>query len=224
MADAADLVFLIDVDNTLLNNDLFQIDLQNHLQRNAGADARDLYWGIQENLMETLGYRDYLGAFQQYRAERPQDEGTVLLASYVLDYHYEKLLFPGALDVIARLGELGQVVLLTDGDAVFQPLKLKRSGLADAVAGAVIIAVHKEKVLKEIEARYPARHYVLIDDKLRLLSAIKAQWGDRVTTIFPRQGQFAFDAHVLSTNPPADITVNQIGDVLAERVIALLPG
>jgi FMN phosphatase YigB (HAD superfamily) len=224
MADAEDLIFLIDVDNTLLNNDLFQIDLQNHIKRISGAGARDRYWEIQEDLFRSLGYRDYLGAFQQYRAERPQDEGALLLASYVIDYPYEKLLFPGALDVIARLQEAGRVVLLTDGDAVFQPIKVKRSGLAAAVSGAVIIAVHKEKALAEIEARFPARHYVLIDDKLRLLSAIKAQWGQQVTTVFPRQGQFAFDPQVLKENPPADITVNQIGDILAERVLSVLIG
>jgi FMN phosphatase YigB (HAD superfamily) len=177
MTEAAEYVFLIDVDNTLLNNDLFQIDLQNHINREAGADAQDRYWEIQEALFHNLGYRDYLGAFQQYRAECPGDSGAYLLAAYVIDYPYEKLLFPGALDVIARLGEAGQVVLLTDGDAVFQPLKLRRSGLAAAVAGAVI-AIHKEQVLPEIESKFPAQHYVLIDDKLRLLSAIKAQWGN----------------------------------------------
>ena len=221
MAEAV--VFLVDVDNTLLNNDLFQVELKNFLVRSAGPACRDRYWAIQEELFHTLGYRDYLGAFQRYRLEHPEHEGAVWLASFVLDYPYEKLLFPGALDLLARLRTVGRVVLLTDGDAVFQPIKLRRSGLLEAVDGQALIAVHKEAELAQVERRYPAQRYVLIDDKLRLLTAIKAKWGARVTTVFPRQGQFAFDEKVLAANPPADLTVPQLGDLLDEALLSRPP-
>ena len=221
MAEAV--VFLVDVDNTLLNNDLFQVELKNFLVRSAGPACRDRYWAIQEELFHTLGYRDYLGAFQRYRLEHPEHEGAVWLAAFVLDYPYEKLLFPGALDLLTRLRTVGRVVLLTDGDAVFQPIKLRRSGLLEAVDGQALIAVHKEAELAEVERRYPAQRYVVIDDKLRLLTAIKAKWGARVATVFPRQGQFAFDEKVLAANPPADLTVPQLGDLLDEALLSRPP-
>ena len=223
MPDAEATVFLVDVDNTLLNNDLFQFELKNHLASVGGEACRDHYWAIQEELFHSLGYRDYLGAFQRYRLEHPEHEGAVWLAGFVLDFPYETLLFPGALALLARLRALGRVVLLTDGDAVFQPIKLRRSGLLDAVDGHAVICVHKEAELAEVERRYPARRYVVIDDKLRLLTAIKQAWGSRVTTVFPRQGQFAFDEQVLATNPPADLTVPQIGDLLDESLLSKPP-
>lgn len=215
MSDRSPTVFLVDVDNTLLNNDLFQFELQGHIQARLGAAVRARYWAVQAELFGSLGYRDYLGAFQQLRAEYPGEPGVLWLAGFVLQYPYEKLLFPGALDVLARLRDAGPAVLLTDGDAVFQPLKLQRSGLLMAVGpDHAMIAVHKETALAEIERRFPADHYVVIDDKLRLLTAIKRVWGSRVTTVFPRQGQFAFDPAVLRDNPAADIEVPQIGDLL----------
>ena len=218
------LVFLLDVDNTLLNNDMFQIDLKNHLAAIAGPACRDRYWAIQEELFHTLGYRDYLGAFQRYRLEVPGDEQAIWFASFVVDYPYAKLLYPGALALLARLEAIAPTVLLTDGDAVFQPRKLDQSGLTAAVGRRVLICVHKEASLAEIEQRYPARHYVVIDDKLRLLTAIKSAWGSRVTTVFPMQGQFAFDTKAIAGLPPADITVSQIGDLLDEaRLAQLLP-
>ena len=220
--DTASLVFLVDVDNTLLDNDGFQDDLKAHIERSSGAAARDRYWAIQEGLFHTLGYRDYLGAFQQYRLERMDDAAAMWLSLFVLDYPYAKQLYPGALDVVATLKALGPTVALTDGDAVFQPRKLQRSGLAEALGDEVMICVHKDQEIAAIEQRYPATHYVVIDDKLRLLTAFKQAWGDRVTTVFPRQGQFAFDARVLASNPPADITVERIADLLDDGVLARL--
>ena len=214
MDDSGGPVFLVDVDNTLLNNDLFQIMLRNHLLQTGGAARRDRYWAIQQDLFHSLGYRDYLGAFQSYRLQYPEDEGALWLASYVLAFDYAAVLFPGALEVVKHLRTLGQVVLLTDGDAVFQPLKVEQSGLAAAVDRHVMIGIHKEEAIAEIERRYPAPHYVVVDDKLRLLTAFKQAWGSRVTTVFPQQGQFAVDAEVLRTNPAADVTVAQIGDLL----------
>ena len=218
--DAAPLVFLVDVDNTLLDNDGFQNDLKSHIEKVSGAAAKDRYWAIQEHLFHTLGYRDYLGAFQQYRLERMEDDAAIWLSLFVIDYPYAKQLYPRALDLVAALKARGTVVALTDGDAVFQPRKLQGSGLAEALGDGVMICVHKDQEVAAIERRYPAEHYVAIDDKLRLLTAFKQAWGDRVTTVFPRQGQFAFDAAVLASNPPADVTVERIGDLLDGAMLA----
>jgi len=217
-------VFLVDVDNTLLDNDRFQNDLKSHIEQVSGAACRDRYWAIQENLFHTLGYRDYLGAFQTYRLERPEDPATIWLASYVIDYPYDKLLYPGALEVVACMRALGRVVALTDGDAVFQPRKLERSGLAVALDRQVMICVHKEVELAEIERRYPAQRYIVVDDKIRLLTAFREAWGGRVTTVFPRQGQFGLDAAVIAANPPADFTVEKISDLLDEGVLEKIVG
>ena len=223
MAEHSGIVFLVDVDNTLLNNDLFQHALKRHIQDRLGPAIRDRYWAIQADLFHSLGYRDYLGAFQQLRAEFGDEPDVLWLAAFVLTFPYETLLFPGALDVLGRLQGLGRVVLLTDGDAVFQPLKLQRSGLLDIVGPPqAMIAVHKEQALAEVERRFPADRYVLIDDKLRLLTAVKKAWGGRVTTVFPRQGQFAFDPAVLADNPPADVTIPEIGDLMDAAVMARL--
>lgn len=220
--DTQPLLFLVDVDNTLLDNDGFQDDLKAHVEQAAGAAARDRYWAIQENLFHSLGYRDYLGAFQQYRLERPNDLEAIWLSLFVLNYPFEKQLYPGALKVVAALRQIAPTVALTDGDAVFQPRKMERSGLAEALDRHVMICVHKELEIAEVERRYPAQHYVVIDDKIRLLTAFKQAWGDRVTTVFPRQGQFAADAKVVSASPPADIAVDHIADLLDAGLLTQL--
>lgn len=220
---AAETVFLVDVDNTLLDNDHFQDDLKAQVVREMGEAARDRYWALQEHLFQTLGYRDYLGACQTFRLERPDDPRRLWLAEYILTYPYETLLYPGAREVLARLRERGRTVLLTDGDAVFQPNKLRRSGLLDAVAGELMLPVHKENELAEIERRFPAERYVLIDDKLRILTAVKTVWGARVLTVFPRQGQFARDPAVLAGNPKADISVAHIADLLDDAAWGSVP-
>ena len=220
--DEVPLVFLVDVDNTLLDNDGFQDDLKAHIEQVSGPDAQARYWAIQDGLFHSLGYRDYLGAFQQYRLERPDDAAALWLATFVVDYPYAKRLYPGALELVAALRKMGSVVALTDGDAVFQPRKLQRSGLDDAMARQVMICVHKEQEIPAIERRFPARHYVLIDDKIRLLTAFKQAWGDRVTTVFPRQGQFGLDAAVVAAHPAADLTVDRIADLLAPDTLQRL--
>ena len=220
--DRQPLVFLVDVDNTLLDNDQFQTDLKAHIEREAGTACKDRYWAIQEHLFQTLGYRDYLGAFQQYRLENPDDQRATWLALFVMDYPFDQLLYPGALDVVSRLQEIGRTVALTDGDATFQPRKLQRSGLIQALGGELMICVHKEKEVARIEARYPAERYVVVDDKLRILTAFKRIWGDRVMTVFPRQGQFAFDPEVIANNPPADLTVEHIGDLRDPTILSQL--
>src|SRR5271170_1761202 len=214
-------VFLVDVDNTLLDNDRIQADLRRHLEREFGAACRDRYWAILEQLFADLGYRDYLGALQRYRVEHPKDIHLLTMSSYLVDYPFANRLYPGALDTLERLRDWGQTVILSDGDVVFQPRKVERSGIFEAVEGHVLIYIHKEAELADVERRYPAAHYVLIDDKPRILHAVKQSWGDRVTTILPRQGQFAL-APDAASYPAADLTIERIGDLVACDLPALL--
>ena len=207
-------VFLVDVDNTLLDNDHIQADIKAYLERQYGAACRDRYWTILEDLFGKLGYRDYLGALQRYRIEHPQDMHLLSMSSFLVDYPFANRLYPGSLDVLERLRQWGPTVLLTDGDVVFQPRKVERSGLSDAVNSQVLIYIHKELALDDIESRYPALHYVLVDDKPRILAAVKDVWGTRVTTVLPRQGQYAHDAKPLASIAPPDVTVDRIGDLL----------
>ena len=208
------IVFLVDVDNTLLDNDGIQQDLQDHLERVFGLASRERYWTILEDLFAELGYRDYIGALQRYRVEHPREVELLSMSSFLLDYPFADRLFPAAVKVLKRLCSLGPTVLLSDGDVVFQPRKVERAGLSDAVDGRVLIYIHKEEALDDVERRYPAEHYVLVDDKLRILNAVKQFWGARVTTIFPRQGVYAHDPKVVGAFPPADVTIECIGDLL----------
>ena len=214
-------VFLVDVDNTLLDNDHIQADLRRHLEREFGTACRDRYWTILEQLFTDLGYRDYLGALQRYRVEHPQDIHLLSMSSYLVDYPFANRLYPGALDVLEQLRSWGQTVILSDGDVVFQPRKVERSGIFEAVEGHVLIYIHKEEELDDVERRYPAVRYVLVDDKPRILAAVTSVWGDRVTTILPRQGQFALAADAASY-PAADLTVERIGDLVNYDLPALL--
>ena len=209
-----DLVYLVDVDNTLLDNDAVIDDLRKHLHDAFGADCEQRYWEIFEELRRELGYADYLGALQRYRNEHPRESHLLRISLYLLHYPFASRVYPRAFDVIRRLGESGTVAILTDGDVVFQPRKVERSGLWAAVSGEVQIFIHKEQMLDEVERRHPAQRYVVIDDKLRILTAIKAVWGDRVTTVFVRQGHYAHDPSQVNPYPPADVTVNAIGDLL----------
>ena len=212
----------MDVDNTLLDNDRIQADLKRHLEQAFGLDCRDRYWAILEQLFETEGYRDYLGALQRYRVEHPRDNRLLSMSSYLVDYPFANRLYPESLDVLERLKGWGTTVLLSDGDVVFQPRKVERSGLFEAVDGNVLIYIHKEQQLDDVSAHYPARHYVLIDDKLGILSAVKGIWGERVTTVFPRQGSYANDPAILANYPPPDLTVQRIGELLRCDLPALL--
>lgn len=207
-------VFLVDCDNTLLDNDVVQDDLRHHLASEFGTESRDRFWVIFEQRRHDLGYADYLGALQQYRSQHPHDTRLLLISSFLLDYPFPNRLYPGALRVLDHLGQRGATVILSDGDVVFQPRKIQRSGLWDAVEGRVLITIHKEAELPLIAARYPAARYVLIDDKPRLLAAFKRQWGDRVTTVLPRQGHYALDPSTAGQFPPADLTVERIADLL----------
>jgi beta-phosphoglucomutase-like phosphatase (HAD superfamily) len=209
-----DLAFLFDVDNTLLNNDRIQNDLFHHIQRQFGKAARERYLAIFEELRTDLGYADYLGALERYRVENLHDPHLLQVANWLVDYPFAARLYPHALDVIQRMKRWGTVVILSDGDAVFQPRKVERSGLWRAFGGHVLIFIHKEQELAAVERFFPAKHYVMIDDKLRLLQAIKDGWQHRVTTVFVRQGHYARGTKANANYRPADITVRRIGELL----------
>ena len=216
-----DLVFLVDVDNTLLDNDAVIADLRCHLADRFGPECERRYWEIFEQLRNELGYADYLGALQRYRIERPREAHVLQIALFLLHYPFADRVYPGALDAIARLRTRGPVVILSDGDVVFQPRKIERSGLWAAVEGRVLIYIHKEQMLDDVEQRYPARRYVMVDDKVRILAAMKAIWRDRVTTVFVRQGHYAHDPSLVAPYPAADVTVERIGDLRIEILNSL---
>lgn len=220
---AADgVVFLLDLDNTLIDNDSIAADLGEHLAREFGARSRDRYWSIFEMLRAELGYADYLGALQRYRLSVPEDPRLLLMSSFLIDYPFADRIYAGAMDVVRRLDDLGTTVILSDGDVVFQPRKALRSGLWDAVDGRVLIYLHKEQMLDDVQARYPARHYVMVDDKLRILTAMKAAWGTRLTTVFARQGHYALDSANIARFPPADISVNHIVEFMDFKLEELI--
>jgi FMN phosphatase YigB (HAD superfamily) len=222
MSGTVPVVLLIDVDNTLLDNDAVLDDLERHVRQEFGADSWERYWAILMELWGELGYRDYLGALQRYRVEHPRDPHLLALSFFFVDYPFADRLYPGAHDVLARLRGWGPTVILSDGDVVFQPRKVQQSGLWRAVDGHVLIYIHKERDLDDVAERYPAEHYVLIDDKLAILTAAKRVLGARLTTVFPRQGQYAHDPRILAANPPADVTIERIGDLLAYDLPTLL--
>lgn len=216
MSQPVPLVFLFDVDNTLLDNDAVQSDLSVHLEREFGGEHRDRYWSIFEALRAQLGYADYLGALQRYRLENLDDPQLLLISSFLIDYPFASRLYPQALEVLAHCRRFGPTVILSDGDVVFQPRKVRRSGLWDAVEGRVLIYLHKERMLDAVKRRYPASRYVMVDDKLRILGAMKAIWGARLTTVFVRQGHYAADPATLAAYPPADASVARIADLLQQ--------
>jgi FMN phosphatase YigB (HAD superfamily) len=211
------LVFLFDVDNTLLDNDAVAADLKDHLEREVGHERQERYWTIFEDLRVRLGYADYLGALQLYRAAFPCDLHVLTVSHFLLEYPFADRLFAKSLEVVNHVRQFGKPVILSDGDVVFQPHKIWRSGLFEAFEGNVLIYVHKERELEDIEKRYPAEHYVLVDDKLRLLTEFKKIWTTRITTVFPRQGHYALDPKTINDYPAADHTIDSIGDLLKLR-------
>lgn len=210
----SDVVLLLDVDNTLLDNDAVIEDLRRHLVRTVGAVCQQEYWRQFEALRSELGYADYLGALQRYRLEHPRDSEVLGLSLFLLHYPFADRVYPGAFDAIRRVSAAGPAVILSDGDAVFQPNKVERAGLWAAVKGRVLIYVHKEQMLDDVERRFPARRYVMVDDKLRILAAMKATWRERLTTVFVRQGHYALDPAVVTSCPAADVTIERISDLI----------
>jgi FMN phosphatase YigB (HAD superfamily) len=222
MASRERVVFLFDVDNTLLDNDRVENDLRHHLEKEFGTESRDKYFAIFEELRSELGYADYLGALQRYRLEEVCDPRVLRMSSFLVDYPFAERLYPGALDVLEHFRAWGSTIILSDGDAVFQPRKVERSGLWDAVEGRVLIYIHKEQMMSDVEKRYPAQHYVMVDDKLHILTAMAGIWRDRLTTVFPRQGHYAVDPKNISAYPPAHVTVQRIGDLANYSLAELL--
>lgn len=223
MAAPSDIVTLFDCDNTLLDHDHVVADLRNHLEQEFGPRNTDRYFEIFEELRKELGYADYLGALQRYRLGANNDPRLLKMSCFLVDYPFVDRLYAGSLNVIKHFSRYGPTVILSDGDVVFQPRKIQRSGLWDAVDGRVLIYIHKESMLDDVEQRYPARHYVMVDDKLRILAEMKKVWGNRLTTIFPRQGHYALDPHNIDKYPAADLTVERIGD-LVNYDLSTLPG
>lgn len=207
-------VFLFDVDNTLLDNDRVTGDLRRYLEREVGRERGDRYWEIFEELRAELGYADYLGALQRYRVECPYDSHLLTVSTYLVNYPFANRLYPNSLDAIEHCKRWGPVVILSDGDVVFQPRKVERSGLFESVEGNILIYIHKELELADVERRYPAEHYVMVDDKLRILAAMKQAWGQRLTTVFPRQGHYALNPVETAKYTPADVSIGRIGDLL----------
>ena len=218
VAAVTETVFLLDVDNTLLDNDAVIADLRRHLVEAFGPECDRRYWEIFEQLRAELGYADYLGALQRYRVEHPRETHVLQIALFLLHYPFASRLYPGALDAIRALRTRGRTVILSDGDVVFQPRKIERSGLWEAVEGEVLVYIHKEQMLDDVERRYPARRYVMVDDKLRILSAMKTAWQDRLTTVFVRQGHYASDPAVLERYPAADVTVDAIAELVNRTI------
>ena len=213
-----DTVFLVDVDNTLLDNDAVIADLRRHLVEAFGADCDRRYWELFEQLRTELGYADYLGALQRYRIERPREAHVLRISLFLLHYPFASRVYPGAFDALRALRARGRTAILSDGDVVFQPRKIERSGLWAAVDGEVLIYIHKEQMLDDVARRYPAARYVMVDDKLRILAAMKKTWGARLTTVFVRQGHYAHDRALVASLPPADVTVETIGELSNLRI------
>jgi FMN phosphatase YigB (HAD superfamily) len=223
---AADVVFMLDVDNTLLDNDRIVADLRRHLEREFGATSAERYWSIFEALRAELGYVDYLGALQRYRLDieaiSPDAQRLLLVSSFLIDYPFAERVYPRAFDAIDHLGRHGPTVILSDGDVVFQPRKVRRSGLWDAVDGRVLIYIHKEQMLDAMQRHYPARRYVMVDDKLRILAAMKGALRERLTTVFARQGHYALDPVEIAKYPGADFSVERIGELADANVAQLI--
>jgi FMN phosphatase YigB (HAD superfamily) len=209
-----DTVFLLDVDDTLLDNDRFGADLGKRLESDFGVEARKRYWGIFEELRAKAGFADYLGSLQVFRDGLDDDPRLLGMSDFLLEYQFSNLLYPRALQAIGHLRTLGRPVILSDGDVVFQPRKIKHTGIWNAVDGAVLIYIHKEKVLDHVQRRYPAAHYVVVDDKPNLLAAMKGQLKERLTTVFVRQGHYALAPGSNSIQPPPDRVIERIGDLL----------
>jgi FMN phosphatase YigB (HAD superfamily) len=216
-------VFLFDVDNTLVDNDRVTADLRRHLITQVGAERANSYWEMFESIRSELGYADYLGALQRYRVAYPHEPNLLEVSYYLLNYPFANRLYPGSLDAVEHVETAGPTVILSDGDVVFQPHKVRRSSLYEEFAGRALIYVHKEHELEDVEQRFPAGHYVLIDDKVRILTAVKQVWRERVSTVFVRQGHYALDPQIVDKYPPADVTIDRIGDLVAcdiDRLVA----
>ncbi len=223
MAGEHEIVFLFDVDDTLLDNDAMKADLGQHVLDIFGQAGAKRFWTIYEEQRVKHGYADFLGTLERFRLEHLGQPRAMLLANWLMAYPFAERLYPEALPAVRHVAQWGLPVILTDGDGVFQAYKLVRAGLWDAFEGHVLDYVHKEQELDAVMRAYPARHYVVIDDKPSILSAIKKAWGQRVTTIFVRQGHYALDPKAAAILPHPDMTLENIGALKKQEFSALLP-
>ena len=223
----ADVVYLLDIDNTLLDGDRMVADLRLHLESEFSIASAQRFWSALETLRAEFGFVDFLGALQRYRSqiERSGMDAQRLLSTsaFLIDYPYAERLYPRSLEAIRHLNRSGLTVILSDGDVALQPRKVQRSGLWDAVDGRVLIHVHKERMLDSVKRRYPARHYVMVDDELRILAAMKANWQQQLTTVFLRQGSHAADPTNVNTHTPADITIGSLDELIDIDPARLVP-
>ena len=202
--------FLLDVDNTLINNDKVKTDLEERVVRYAGPDTAPVFWQVYEQVRRELDYVDLPLTLNRFRAESPEVERFAELSAAVLFYPFEECLYPRTLEVIEHLREIGTVAIVSDGDPVFQPAKIARAGLAAAVDDRVLIYVHKEQQLDDVRRRIPAGRYVIVDDKPNILVAVKRELGDRAVAIHVRQGRYARETGEWH----ADIEIDSIADLM----------
>jgi len=205
--------FLVDVDNTLFDNDRFAVELSAHLEKSFNVAERERYWSLHKKRWAEFGISDYLGTMQQFRQGLQNDPSLLQMSSFLLDFPFGDLLYPHALEVVKHMRSLGPASALSDGDMVFQPRKLQHSGIFDAFHGNALIYEHKQHELDLLQQRFPAQRYVMIDDKPNILADMKKVLGDRLTTVFVRQGRYAADASPELRSAP-DMKIDAIADLL----------
>jgi hypothetical protein len=206
-----DLVFLLDVDNTLLDNDRAKEDMAARVEDLVGAERAARWWELYEQVRQETDVVDYPRTLTRYRAVFPDEPRFPHLADFILGLPYAGYVYPGALETLTYLRTLGTTVIVSDGDAVYQAAKIARAGLAAAVDDHVLIFLHKEGRIEDVRQRYPAEHYLLIDDKLRILARLKGILGDLVTTLHVAQGHYASSERGIY--PAADLEVPSIAAV-----------
>jgi hypothetical protein len=201
--------FLLDFDNTLSDNDLARRRLTGTTERILGAAGSREFWATYERVRDEMGFVDFLGTLARFDERHPELGATLDRA--VLDFPYGEVLYPDALATIAALWRVGTPVVLSDGDRTYQPLKISRSGVDDAVRGNVLVFPHKERDLDDVARLFPAERYVAVDDKAALLAGIKLHWGARVATVHVLQGKYSDDPY---RGPAPDATVPSIGGLI----------
>ncbi len=214
MTSNSDMVFLFDVDNTLLDHDRVKQDLGALLDSRIFDGASEHYWSAYEAIRAETGQADFLASFQRCWIDSECNPHWLPAADLMLDYPYSDRLYPGALHVLEHVSRFAMVAIVSDGDAVLQPRKIRRAGLWQAVDGRVLIYQNKQQRLADIAHRFPAQHYVMIDDKPDVLVHMKSAWSSRLTTVFPRQGHYAHDQEHRHDQPEPDISIDHIGDML----------
>lgn len=213
MSRIAPVAFLFDVDNTLLDNDRVRAELAETIERIVGPERGEAFWESYEQVRRDRDYVDYPNTIARFGRAFPDEVGYPDVADAILGYPYRAAVFPGAHDVLRQAQRVGPVAILTDGDPVYQPAKVARAGLTEAIDGPVLVFDHKEQHLAEVERRVPAERYVMVDDKPRILAAMSDRLGERMSTLHVCQGRYAHAAEH-DEFPDADRTVDAIAELL----------